>query len=131
MHVENGKLTYILSVHDNMPSLGQIADHLGPPEYFEALDVVGPDGEAYMLTIYYPKKGVAFEVAVDMKDLGYIKPDMVVSDIQYFAPSELLSYFLARYCGVGPVGATSTANIEIAHIQPWSGFGKVKVVQTR
>ena len=45
MNVENGKLTYILSTHDNMPSLQQIVDHLGPPEYFKALDVIGPDGE--------------------------------------------------------------------------------------
>ena len=45
MNVEQGKLTYILSTHDNMPSLGQIVDHLGPPEYFKALDVIGPDGE--------------------------------------------------------------------------------------
>ena len=132
MHVENGKLTYIQSVHDNMPSLQQILDHLGPPEYFEALDVVGPDGKAYMLTIFYPKQGVVFEVSVDLKDLGFIKPDMVVSGIEYFEPGILLSYFLARYsCSVGQVGATSTAQIEIANIQPWSGFGEVKVVQTR
>lgn len=86
MNVDHGKLVYIQSVHDNMPSLGQIADHLGPPEYFEALHVIGPDGEGYALTIYYPKQGVVFEVSVDLKDLGFIKPNMVVNDIQYFEP---------------------------------------------
>ena len=132
MNVDNGRLTYIQSAHENMPSLQQIVDHLGPPEYFEALHVIGPDGEGYMLTIYYPKQGVVFDVSVDLKDLGFIKPDMVVSDIQYFEPGDLLSYFLARYsCDVGQEGAESNAQREIANIQPWSGFGEVKVVQTR
>jgi hypothetical protein len=129
MNVDHGKLVYIQSVHDNMPSLGQIADHLGPPEYFEALHVIGPDGEGYALTIYYPKQGVVFEVSVDLKDLGFIKPNMVVNDIQYFEPGDLLSYFLAHYsCDVGQEGAISDGQIHIANIQPWSGFGTVKVI---
>jgi hypothetical protein len=133
MNVDNGRLTYIQSVHDNMPSLQQIVNHLGPPEYFEALQVIGPDGEFYALTIYYPKQGIVFKVSVDQKDLGFIKPDMVVSDIQYFAPGDLHSYFLAGYsCAVGQEGAESHAQIEIPnYIQPWSGFGEVKVIQTR
>lgn len=132
MNVESGKLTYILSMHDNMPSLEQIVDHLGPPEYFEALDIIGPDGEVYVLTIYYPKQGVVFNVDVNLRDLGFIKPDMVVSVIQYFAPGDLLSYFLADHtCDQGKDGATSTAQTEIPWIQPWSGFGKVKVIQTQ
>ena len=133
MNVDNGKLTYIQSAHESMPSLQQIVDHLGPPEYFKALYVIGPDGEGYMLTIYYPKQGVVFEVSVDLKDLGFIKPDMVVSDIQYFEPGDLLTYYLANYsCDVGQAGAESNGQREIANfIQPWSGFGEVKVVQTR
>ncbi len=132
MNVDNGKLTYIQSVHDDLPSLQQIVNHWGPPEYFEALHVIGPDGEGYGLTIYYPKQGVVFRVSVDLKDLGFIKPDMVVSDIQYFEPGDLLSYFLAHYsCDVGQEGAKSYAQIHIANIQPWSGFGEVKVIQTR
>ncbi len=129
MNVDHGRLTYIQSVHDNMPNLQQIVDHLGPPEYFEALHVIGPDGESYQLTIYYPKQGVVFEVLVDLKDLGFIKPDMVVSDIEYFEPGDLHSYFLAAYlCAVGQDGAASTAQIHIANIQPWSGFGAVKLI---
>ena len=132
MHVDDGKLTYIQSVHDNMPTLQQIVDHLGPPGDFQALHVIGIDGEEYMLTIYYPKQGLVFEVSVDLKDLGFIRPDMVVSGIEYFEPGELLSYFLARLsCGLGQEGAVSTAQIDIARVQRWSGFGEVKVVQTR
>ncbi len=132
MHVDHEKLTYIQSVHDNMPSLQQIVDHLGPPEDFQALHVIGIDGEEYMLTVYYPKKGVVFKASVDLKDLGFIRPDMVVYSIEYFEPGELLSYFLARLsCGLGVEGAISTAQIEIARIQRWSGFGEVNAIQTR
>lgn len=133
MNIDHGKLTYIHSVHSDMPSLQQVVDNLGPPEYFEALHVIGPDGEFYDLSIYYPKRGIAFDVSVNQKDLGFIKPDMLVNDIQYFAPGDLLSYFLARYsCDVGQKGAELNGQREIAnYIQPWSGFGAVKVIQTR
>jgi hypothetical protein len=133
MNVDNDKLTFIQSVHDNMPNLRQIVDHLGPPEYYEAQHVIGPDGEFYMLSIYYPKQGVAFAVSVNFKDLGLIKPDMVVSDIQYFEPGDLHSYFWASYsCALGQQGAESHSQREIPNfIQPWSGFGEVKVIQTR
>ncbi len=133
MHVDDGKLTYIQSVHDNMPSLQLVVDHLGPPEYFRAVHVIGIDGgQEYMLTVYYPKQGVVFEVSVELKDLGFIRPDMVVSGIEYFEPGELLSYFLARLsCGLGVKGAISNAQIYIAQIQRWSGFGRVQAVQTR
>jgi hypothetical protein len=132
MNVDKDELTYIQSVHENMPALQQIIAHLGPPEYFRAVHVIGLDGEEYMLTVYYPKQGVVFEVSVDLKDLGFIRPEMVVSGIEYFEPGELLSYFLAQLsCGLGREGAISTAQIQIAQIQPWLGFGEVKVVQTR
>ncbi len=131
MHVDNGKLVYIESVHDHMPSLQQIVDHLGPPEYFEALHVIGPDGEAYMLDIYYPQQGVVFGVFVNLKDLGFIRPEMLVSGIEYYEPGDLFSYFLARYaCSLGEEGAASNAPIHMAMIQPWSGFGTVTPIQT-
>jgi hypothetical protein len=131
--VDSGKLTYIASGQKDMPNLRQIVDQLGPPEYYEALHAIGPDGEAYFLTIYYPEKGVVFNVTVDLEDLGFIKPDMVVNDIEYFEKGDLLSYYLAKYsCGVGREGAEKYAQKRInKFIQPWSGFGEVNVIQTR
>jgi hypothetical protein len=130
--VDSGKLTYIASGQKDMPNLRQIVDQLGPPEYYEALHAIGPDGEAYFLTIYYPKQGVVFQVTVDLEDLGFIKPDMVVNDIEYFEKGDLLSYYLAAFsCSVGREGAKINAQKRIKNfIQPWSGFGKVNVIQT-
>ena len=132
-HIENGKLTYLQLFHDYMPLLQQIVDHLGPPEYVEAVNVIGPDGHFYALDIYYPKLGVAFKVFVHENDMGFIKPGMVVSDIQYFEPGDLLNYFLARYaCFDGRDGAEKFAQDEIAnYIQPWPGFGPVNVVDEK
>jgi hypothetical protein len=131
--VDSGKLTYIGSGQKDMPNLRQIVDRLGSPEYYEALHAIGPDGEAYFVTIFYPKLGVVFQVTVDLEDLGFIKPDMVVNDIEYFEKGDLLSYFLARNsCGVGREGEEKNAQFEIKNfIQPWSGFGEVNVIQTR
>jgi hypothetical protein len=62
--------------------------------------------------------------------LGFIKPEMTVSDIQYFKPGELLNYFLAKNaCNVGRDGAEKNAQNEIAkYIQTWPGFGAVNVI---
>lgn len=130
--VENGKLTYIESWQKDMPTLQQVVDQMGAPEYYEALHAIGPDGEAYFLTIYYPKQGVVFQVTVDLEDLGFIKPDMVVNGIEYFEKGDLLSYYLAKFsCDVGREGAEKYANHEIKNVQPWSGFGVVNAIQTR
>jgi hypothetical protein len=130
--VDNGKLTYIESAHNDMPTLQQVVDQLGPPEYYEALHAIGPDGEAYFLTIFYPNQGVVFQVNVDLEDLGLIEPNMVVYDIEYFEKGDLLSYYLANFsCSAGREGAEKYAQKHITQfIQSWSGFGKVNVIQT-
>lgn len=95
-YIVDGKLSYILSSHDDMPTLEQIVEHLGPPEYTKALNVIGPDNEFYSLDIFYPKQGVAFKVSVSNKDLGFIKPKMKVSDIEYYEPGDLLNYYFGK-----------------------------------
>lgn len=129
-YINDGKLTYILSSHDNMPTLKQIAEHLGPPEYTKALNVIGPDGSFYSLDVFYPKQGVAFKVSVSNKELGFIKPEMKVSDIEYYEPGDLLNYYLAKHgCNVGQGGAEMNARKEIDnYIQPWAGFGSINVI---
>jgi hypothetical protein len=66
-YIDNDKLTYIQTYHDYMPNLIEIVNHFGPPEYVEALHVIGPDGEFYGLDIFYPKQGLAFTVSPDQK----------------------------------------------------------------
>jgi len=132
-NIEDGELTYIQSFHDHMPKLKQVVAHLGPPEYIEAINVIGPDGSFYALNIFYPEQGVAFKVSVSNKDFGSIKPEMTLSDIQYFEAGELLNYFLAKYaCNIGRDGAEKNGLNEIAnYIRSWPGFGEVDVINTK
>jgi hypothetical protein len=131
--IKNGKLIFIQSVHGNMPNLGQIVDHLGPPEYVAAINAIGPDGTFYSLDIYYPKQGIALNVKVYENDLGIITQRMAIDEIQYYEPGELLNYYLAKLeCVIGRDKAVEQGKYEIANfIQPWPGFGPVGVIVTR
>lgn len=132
-HVLDGSLTYILSTHPDMPDLKDIVDHYGSPEYVEALNVVGPDGSFYSLEIFYPSLGLAFQVSVEKSDLGQIRENMKVSDIEVFESGQLMNYYLAKYgCSVGTDGAKKNGQKSIdKYIHPWPGFGSVDVVVTR
>ena len=76
---------------------------------------------------------MAFNVIVDNKDLGTIKPGMAVSAIDYFEPGPILNYYQAKYgCNVGHDGAEKNGQNEITnYIQSWPGFGMVHVIDTR
>ncbi len=128
--IENGVLILIESIPYYPLTLQDLVAHLGPPEYFKAVLAVGPDGSDYQLEVYYPSKGLAFRVSTS--DAGFIRPNMRILTIQYFAAGRLLSYFGRRYsCGMSQVDAVASAQSQIAtEIQPWAGFGKVKVIQT-
>lgn len=131
LHMENNRLIFIeLLPFDS--SLKQIVDRFGPPEYFEALTAIGPDGSHYVIEVYYPKRGIAFVVAPDEKDNGFIKPDMRIVVIHCFSPGDLTSYFVSRFSwDVGRDGALAYAKTQITKfIQPWTGFGEVDVKQT-
>jgi hypothetical protein len=132
-NLENEKLTLIQSSHPKMPNLKQITDHSGPPEYFEAIRAVGPDGELYIVEVYYPKLGLAFLIATSNANLGAVKEEMLVDTIQYFSPGDLLSYFTTRNsCDLGEKAAKENAEYEISkYVQPWHGFGEVNVIQSR
>lgn len=127
--IENDKLTFIESNPTNAPTLGEIVNSVGPPEYFEAVSVGGDAGISYFVEIYYPARGLGFIVAPNQEANGYVRPDTKVMTIEYFAPGNLLSYFTTRYsCFVGQAKAIADAQREIAdRVQLWSGFGAVKV----
>jgi hypothetical protein len=133
LSIEASKLTFVQSDHINLPKLEQVINHFGDPEYFKAVLGIGPDGEIYVLEIYYPSKGIAFTMATDKDDVGYIKPDMQIDSVQYFVPSDLETYLTSRYsCSVGQQGALRLAESEISkYIQPWNGYGKVNVIPSK
>ena len=128
-NIEDGKLTFIELSSEHLTNLQDLVNHLGPPEYFEAVWAIGPDGSTYSVEVYYPSQGLAFIVSHTQTDVGYIKPSMVVVTAHYLAPGSLLSYFTARKsCSIGQADAITEAQREISvHVQPWSGFGAVKV----
>ncbi len=131
LHMENNRLTFIeLFPFDS--SLKRIVDQFGPPEFFEAITAMGPDGSHYIIEVYYPKQGLAFEVAPNEQDSGFIKPEMRVVTIHCFSPGNLTSYFVSRYSwDVGRDGALVYAQAQTAKfIQPWTGFGKINVIVT-
>ncbi len=134
LYLDNGKLTFIMSSPPALPHLKEIVDRFGTPEYLQAVLAVGPDGQLYILEVYYPSQGLAFLVKPNQnKDVGYIKSGMLVDFIEYFPPGDLQSYFTAKYsCFVGQESASSYGqDIIKKYIQPWSGFGKVNVIKSR
>ncbi len=128
--IEDGVLTFIESSPRYPISLQELVGHLGPPEYYEAILAVGPDGSDYQVEVYYPGQGLAFRVVAS--DVGFIRAYMEVLSIQYFAAGSLLSYFtIRRSCYMSQADAVAEAQREIAtYIQPWTGFGKVQIVET-
>ena len=130
-NIENGTLTFIESINKPLINLGDLVRQIGSPEYFNAELVVGPDGSNYSVEVYYPSQGLAFIITPEQNDVGYVKPSMIVSTIQYFAPGSLLSYFTVKdSCFIGQAKAIDMAKREITGVQPWSGFGIVKAIPT-
>lgn len=125
-----GTLTFIQSNLRNPVTLQDLERHFGSPEYYEALYSEGDAGPGYHVDVYYPSKGLAFNVAVSASDAGYIRPTMRVVYVQYFAPGNLLSYFTSWHCGDTSQEAIPYVQARMEVIQPWTGFGKVQVVQT-
>lgn len=132
LNIENERLTFVESFHPGMFKLKGIVDAFGPPEYFKALLAVGPDGDFYNLEVYYPQRGIAFQVSVNQKERGYIRPSMKIDTVQYFVPGDLLTYLTTIYsCDLGQEGALINAKKDILFVQSWSGFGKINVIQTK
>jgi len=129
LNIQEGKLMFIETSDLYLTNLQELVDHLGPPEYFEAVLATGADGSTYFVEVYYPSQGLAFIATPDQNDVGYVKPTMSVSKSQYFAPGTMFTYLIARSsCFVSQSEAMDEAQREIAKVvQPWSGFGAVKV----
>jgi hypothetical protein len=130
LYIEDGELAFLQSTPPLGPTLRQVTNQFGQPEYFKALEAIGPDGKLDVLEIYYPAQGIAFQVHVNSEDAGRIKPNMRIIGIEYFPPGDLMTYLTARYsCRLGSVDAQLATKNEIAkYIQPWSGYGEVTLI---
>lgn len=119
--VKAERLTMIEIIRPDVDlQLGMVVDYFGPPEYLYA--AAEAHGEIYVIHLYYPSQGIAFISLPKVKNMGDIKPDMLVDEIHYFVPGDLASYSSSRCWGADYI----TRSV-IPNIQPWSGFGRVQV----
>ena len=133
LYIDNGKLAFVSSSNNYLPNLDRITEHHGAPEYYQAILAVGPDSENYIVEVYYPKFGMALKLLPDQKDVGYIRSNTPIVNVEYYPSGDLLSYFISKHsCQLGTEDSTAYA-LEIIeeNIQPWSGFGEVNFVETR
>lgn len=129
-HLENNTLTFIQWGMPPEITLQQVVDYYGSPEYFHATISTGPEEAVYVVEVYYPALGMAFKISPQHEDVNYIRPDMRISSVQYFANGDIKSYFTTRYsCDYGSEIAAEIAEKEITkYVQPWYGFGEIKVI---
>ncbi len=132
IHIEGDEVRFIESSSRLDLSLRQVVSRFGLPEYTQAVVAKGPDGQFYVLEVYYPAKGLAFVLEPNQRDVGQIKANTPVSRIQYFPPGDLLSYLTTKEsCARGTAQAKLWAANELRLVQSWSGYGKVKVFETQ
>ncbi len=62
-YIGDGKLTFIRSRGSASVTLGQVVEHFGSPQYVRAVVEVGPETDVYALELYYPKRGLGFEIS--------------------------------------------------------------------
>lgn len=123
LYVVDGKLTFIQLIHPTKIKLEKIVDYFGNPEYFMAVSEIGVDYSSQILEVYYPSKGLGFEIDLDLdKTIDRIRPDMEISAIHYFKPGDLSSYYLSRYpCSLDAYNSEK-------FVQKWHGFGPIDVI---
>lgn len=123
LYMADDKLTFIQIIHPIKIKLEKIVDYFGNPEYFMAISEIGVDYRTYTLEVYYPGKGLGFEIDLDLnKSIDGIRPDMEISAIHYFEPGDLSSYYLSR----SPCSLDAFYSEKF--VQKWHGFGPVDVM---
>ncbi len=133
---ENGKLRESEIAPSFDLSLKQVVDRFGPPEYVDAALVegpdIGPDNTVYFIDVYYPNKGLHFELRADVRDVGWIKPNAEVIRYFFSPPGDLETLFWPSTCGntdEATFAKRLTAIMEV--LKPWPGFGEVEVRKVR
>ncbi len=125
-------VSFIESDSSSGIALKHVIAQLGEPEYAAVKLAVGPDGQYFILEVYYPSRGLSFVLWPNQQAVGRIGPNIPVAGIQYYKPGDLLSYLTAKeVCWRGAEKAKAWAENEQHLIQPWSGYGKAQVFETR
>ncbi len=132
VYIEDDRVTLIEFTPGFVLPLKRVIARFGEPEFIEAVQKEGPEGPYFTLDIFYPTLGLGFELSTQQQVAGYVKPNMAISRVQYFSPGDLLtSLSIRNSCGLGQSRAQLIAQDELRLIQPWSGYGKVKVIETQ
>ncbi len=132
IHVEHGKISYILVEMPWFgPTMEDVIEIYGPPEYVFSLLAVGPDGEHYILEVYYPSRGLAFKL--HPTQVRRITPRTRVSAIEYYTPGDIKHFFIARSACFHSRSEDLLPNIalEASMVRPWAGFGEIEVLSNR
>lgn len=110
-----------LTVRPSGLHLGEVIDRLGIPDHivagYEPVEEV-----VYDIELYYPTKGIAVTVSDSpmgaLSDAQRMTRDLKVTDIQYFAPTDLKT-FLTEIDG----RSESNAQNILDRLQAWPGYG--------
>jgi len=132
IHVERGVISYILVEMSWFgPTMRDVVEIYGPPEYVFSLLSVGPDGEHYILEVYYPSRGLAFKL--HPTQVGEITPRTRVSTIEYYTPGDIKHLFVARSACFHGRSEDISPNIALqaSIVRPWTGFGEIEVLLKR
>ncbi len=113
-------------------NFNDVEQRFGPPGYVKSLLAKGPDGDYYILEMYYPQNGLAIKLTPDQNSPGKINPSTAIHSIQYYPPGNILSYLiLLDSCDMSIDDATKNADEELELIKPWKGIDNIEVIETR
>ncbi len=134
IHVEHGVTSYIMVEMPLFgPTMKDVVGVYGPPEYVLSLLAVGPDGQHYILEVYYPSSGLAFKLHPSQADIGRITPRTRISAIEYYVPGNTKNLFVARSACFHSRSKDISPSIEFeaSVVRPWTGFGEIEVILDR
>lgn len=134
IHVEHGVTSYIMVEMPLFgPTMKDVVEIYGPPEYVFSMLAVGPDGQHYILEVYYPSHGLAFKLHPSQTNIGRITPRTRISAIEYYVPGDIKNLFAARSACFHsrPEDILPGVEFEASVVRPWTGFGEIEVISDR
>jgi len=134
IHIENDVVSYIMvEMPLYMPTMKQVIELYGVPEYISSVLAIGPDGQHYFLDAHYPSLGLSFELFPSQTEIGLITPQTQVSKIKYYTPGDAITFFAteASCFGTPEEILSKVAELESSRLQPWRGFGQIDVIEIR
>jgi len=134
IHVEHNVVSHIMVEMPLFgPTMQQVIELYGTPEYIYSVLAIGADGQHYFLDAHYPSRGLSFELMPSQTDIGSITPRTRVSKIKYYIPGDAKTFFITEAsCFGSPEGTLKkVAELETSRLQPWRGFGQIDIIEIR